>query len=221
MVDIKFWEKKMQERRKQTPWREFVKEIASRQSLLFYKIHGILSQYPDTPRIGGVMEYSQYEPQTPELHIQGNFFDKLKEMFKKYHFPATTHYDNSENCTFSNIVVGSKNVYLSNTVTFGSENVVYCYNVKDGGKNILNSHNIYGGSQNIYQSNNILRSHNIFYAKHIIDSNNIRNSCNLISCEECINCNDLEHKKYHIDNRPYSKEEYLIQKQEILASERY
>jgi hypothetical protein len=37
MQSIKVWEDKMKEKRKNTPWREFLKEIASWRPLTFYK----------------------------------------------------------------------------------------------------------------------------------------------------------------------------------------
>jgi hypothetical protein len=37
MVDIKQREEKIKERRKHTPWRDFVKEICSWRNLMFYK----------------------------------------------------------------------------------------------------------------------------------------------------------------------------------------
>jgi hypothetical protein len=37
MQDIKQWELKMQEKRKDTPWRDFVKEICSWMPVVLYK----------------------------------------------------------------------------------------------------------------------------------------------------------------------------------------
>ena len=37
MTNINIWEKKMQEMRKNTPWRDFVMEIASWRNLMFYR----------------------------------------------------------------------------------------------------------------------------------------------------------------------------------------
>jgi hypothetical protein len=46
MPDIKKREEKMQEKRKSTPWRDFVKKVASSCSLTFYKNNGHISKYP-------------------------------------------------------------------------------------------------------------------------------------------------------------------------------
>ena len=43
-------EEKIQAKRKQTHFRDFVKEIASRGALNLYRHDGLVSIYPDTPR---------------------------------------------------------------------------------------------------------------------------------------------------------------------------
>ena len=50
MQDLKQREDKIKERRKQTPWLTYIKEIASRYSLTFYKNNGLISRFPITGR---------------------------------------------------------------------------------------------------------------------------------------------------------------------------
>lgn len=45
------WKEKIQQKRKQTPFKEFVKEIASWCPASFYKIDGQISRYPKTERV--------------------------------------------------------------------------------------------------------------------------------------------------------------------------
>ena len=45
MQDLKIWEEKIKAKRKQTDFREFVKEIASWQPLTFYNINWKISRY--------------------------------------------------------------------------------------------------------------------------------------------------------------------------------
>lgn len=40
---------------------------------------------------------------------------------------------------------------------------------------------------------------------------------NCVGCSECIMCFDLQNKKFHIDNQPYSKEEYFKKKEELMS----
>src|SRR5690606_7438449 len=39
----------------------------------------------------------------------------------------------------------------------------------------------------------------------------------LINCHECVFCQDMENKKYCIENKEYTKEEYFSRKANILA----
>ncbi|MEI6774383.1 MAG: hypothetical protein WCL18_06450 [bacterium] len=48
MSDIKIREEKIKEKRKQTPRAEYIKEIASRYNLTFYKNNGLISRFPVT-----------------------------------------------------------------------------------------------------------------------------------------------------------------------------
>jgi len=61
MADIKKREEKMQARRKQTPFRDFVKEIASRMPANIYKQDIGLSRYPKSDRQGILLDVKVYE----------------------------------------------------------------------------------------------------------------------------------------------------------------
>lgn len=52
MPDLAYRQQKIQEKRKQTPFREFLLTIGSRQPMNFYKNQGYISRYPDTERTG-------------------------------------------------------------------------------------------------------------------------------------------------------------------------
>jgi hypothetical protein len=61
MSDIKIREDKIKAKRMQTPRRDFLKEITSRLSLLYYKNSGLISRYPETDRVKGVMPFKKFE----------------------------------------------------------------------------------------------------------------------------------------------------------------
>jgi hypothetical protein len=63
MSNLQDRKQKMQEKRKHTPRREFVKQIASWQPNVFYKVNGITSRFPDTDRVGKVIKYSDFYEQ--------------------------------------------------------------------------------------------------------------------------------------------------------------
>jgi hypothetical protein len=63
MQDLKIREEKIKEKRKQTPFREYVKEIASRSPLVFHKNNGLVSKYPAVERLGKIIPNKEYQAQ--------------------------------------------------------------------------------------------------------------------------------------------------------------
>lgn len=127
------------------------------------------------------------------------------------------NYGGNENCNYVDLVLGSKNCYLSNTVINNCENVMYSYTVKGNCSNVYNSVQVLRNCENIYSSRSVFSSYNIFYSRYIQDSSDIWFSHNLIGCNECICSDNLQNKSYHIDNQAYEKEEYFKKKKVILA----
>ena len=65
--------------------------------------------------------------------------------------PATIQQMEGENTQYSDIVVESRNCYLSNIVCGGSENVYYSFSVVLGSRNIFSSCRV-RRSENIYNT---------------------------------------------------------------------
>jgi len=87
----------------------------------------------------------------------------------------------SENCAYGTDVNGCKDSYDLLTVN-----------------NSELSYNLFGCGE-CYQ---------VFFSTECRESSNIWFSKNLVNCHNCFGCVNLRHKKYHIFNKPYSKEEY-------------
>jgi len=83
MVDIKKRELKMQEKRKLTPWRDFVKEIASRYPFVLYKNQGLISKYPPTERVKHIMNFNLFEEQRNALIQKGQEYDLSKSFLEQ------------------------------------------------------------------------------------------------------------------------------------------
>jgi hypothetical protein len=66
MSNIAHRQQKIQEKRKKTPWREFVRDICSWYQITFYKNQGQISRYPESDRIGKLL---------PAI----NFFDAMTQ----------------------------------------------------------------------------------------------------------------------------------------------
>jgi hypothetical protein len=123
---------------------------------------------------------------------------------------------NTENSEYCENGRYCKNCYLSFCIVLDVENVWYSFHIKEWCTNVFNTYMARDNCSNIYQCSGILRSHNIFYSKNIIDSSAIYFSVDLQWCHECIFCDNLLNQSYCIRNKKYEKEEYLKLKSEIV-----
>ena len=223
MQDIKQREVKMQEKRKQTPRREFIKTIPSLRTMWFYKNNGLTTIFPQTERIKWVVSHKEFEQNKDNLLNQWRmydfnmgFFENFQALFTSIDFPPTWLSGDCENANFTDQTVSIKNCYLSYVVIRDCENVFYSLSVKEHSINIFNSFMVRDTCENVYFSKGIIKSFNIFHSKHIVNSSNIWFSTNLIGCSECVLCNNLNSQSYCIENKQYTQEEYFQKKQELL-----
>ena len=224
MSKMKEWENKIKMIRSQTPFRAFIKELASWMPIVLYKTQeGYLSRYPDTPRVAKKLSPKKYYQEVDDfinrwidVDFSITFFENYKKLLQVVPLLGRVCTMNAENSDFAESVVNVKNVYLSYIVINGCENVFYTFYAQDNSKDIFNSVMVWDHSQIVYFWVAIIKSYKIFYSRFIVDSNNIWFSTNLMWCSECIFCDGLENKKYHIYNKEYSKEEYFTQKEKIL-----
>lgn len=223
MYNLKYWKEKIKQTRKQTSFRDFVKEIASWYPVVLSRNSGQISKFPSSSRIGIVIHHSEYEKNRDGLLNPSYQYDEKKSFFENFQSFMVGQpifnviaYGGSENSDFGDMILNSKNCYLSSTVIYGGENVAYSFSVKDNCRNIYNSVSVYQHSDSIYWSTGVVQSYNIFYSKFINNSSNIWFSSNLTGCSECLFCSNLENASFCIDNTPYEKEVYEKKKQELL-----
>lgn len=112
----------------------------------------------------------------------------------------------NENCEYTSICGYCKDCYLISA----SERSEKCYygNLIQDSDNIVDGSFIYNCSH-VYNSVNC---HNCFNSKYILNCKDCADciQCyNLIWCSFCYQCYDLQNQKYCINNRQYSKEDYL------------
>ncbi len=225
MQDIRQREEKIQAKRMQTPWRDFVKELGSRGEFVLYKNQWLISRYPaDTWRIGELMSNKMYEDYRQELGSlwceideQIPFFQQFQNLFLKLKNAASLSRDKNENSDYADNIFWTRDTYLSCTVWLDTEKILYSFVVRENCKNVLNSSEISDNAENIYMSVGVRNSFNIFYARFIADSSNIWFSTNLIWCHECLFCDDLQNQSYCISNKQYDKETYMEKKQTLLV----
>jgi hypothetical protein len=219
MQDLTYRQQKIQEKRKHTPFREYLREIVSRQPVGFYKNQNLTSRYPVSDRIGKLVPFTEDTDYTKYLieRPSKDFFADLQQLRRFVPLSNLCQYDTvtNENALYSDLTVGSRNVYLSVATWIECENVLYSFDIRYSSKNIYNSLCIYK-SENVYSSVSVTNGYNIFFSKSVNNSNNIWYSIGMNGCSECIECENMDNKSYCIRNQQLTKEEYLLQKGNIL-----
>lgn len=215
MTDLKIREEKIIARRKQTSWRDFVKEICSRQPMNVYKYQGSMSRFPTTWREPKIVTPKKFGGNISIWTIGKDFLESISNLYKQQEQMSLMQWFENENCDFAE-VYGAKNCYLSFSVWLWAENLLYDFICSTNVRNVFNSISILNNCDNVYQSRIVTNSYNIFYSSNIHQSNNIRFSTNLIWCTECISCSNLENQSYSIENISYPKVEYYAKKAELL-----
>jgi len=223
MKDLNYFKEKIKEKRKTTNFQNYIKEIASWTPIVFHKNNWMISRFPESDRIWGVIHSDDFDEKNTDIFYSGldyneniDFFDNYLQLQKSVVLSNMINFFASENSQYADVVNKSKNAYLSAIVIFECENILYSLSVKDNSVNVYNSMMVNVNNENIYSSVWIVKSFKVFYSKYINNSSNIWFSNNLIWCSECILCSDLENASYCIENTKYEKQEYLTKKAEIL-----
>ncbi len=222
MSNLTYRQSKIQEKRKQTPWRDFVMEICSWKCAMLYKRDKYITIFNNTDRVPHIVSVKEFEISRESLIRDDDlswwdFFLSYRKLLDNINLPATIQFWSNENADFADVIYNSKNAYLSFTVTSDSENILYTFRTGNSIVNCLNSYYVIDNCENIFQSSVVMNSMNIFYARGILNSNNIRFSANMIGCSECLFCQGLENKSYHINNKEYTKDDYLVMKKKMLS----
>jgi len=177
MFDLIHRQQKIQEKRKQTSFRDFVVEIASRMPMQVYRQNGIITRFPPTersPLLCKNLEEFFDIPFEQEYRDDVSFSEQLASFYKKRpHIPLFSYPIGNENSDFSDAVFGAKNAYLSFSVGAGAENVLYSSMVYNNVRNVFSSVQIENACDNVFQSLSVQKSMNIFYCKYIVNSNNL------------------------------------------------
>ncbi|USN57718.1 MAG: hypothetical protein H6767_04995 [Candidatus Peribacteria bacterium] len=61
MSRIQHWQEKIKEKKKQTSFRDFLKEITSWKPIILYKNTGYISRYPEVSRIKHLVSSQKYQ----------------------------------------------------------------------------------------------------------------------------------------------------------------
>lgn len=140
-----------------------------------------------------------------EYDFDKPFFQQFLALLRETPLPSRS-YLNFVNSDYSMNASGLKNCYFIFNAG-QSENCSYGVNVdicKDCVDNFFLTK-----CELCYESIMLNNCFKTFFSSHCDDCQEIMFCKNCIDCSSCFACTNLRHKKYHIFNEPYSKEEYF------------
>jgi len=142
-----------------------------------------------------------------DFDFSKSFFSQFWEFMKKVpHKTLINNFKTNYNSNFGNNTWNNKNCYL--VFEAGSlEDCMYSENIRKS-KNTLDS----TWSQYCEKSYELIDCYNCyscFYSQDLKECNNVEFSINCINCDYCFLSNDLNWKKYFIQNKQYSKQDYF------------
>ncbi|MDD5751707.1 MAG: hypothetical protein PHS73_04285, partial [Candidatus Peribacteraceae bacterium] len=138
-----------------------------------------------------------------EFDFSRPFFEQFAELQR--HVPRIGLYIvNSENCDYCNFLGDCKSCYL----TFGSvysQDCLYgsAYYSKDCVDNLVTRE-----CELCYECTDCRKLYHCLFCQDCYHSDHLLLCYDLQGCSECIACAGLRNKKYHIGNKPCTKEEY-------------
>ncbi|MBU1018950.1 MAG: hypothetical protein ABII07_00595 [Patescibacteria group bacterium] len=131
--------------------------------------------------------------------------------------PQISHWTRqSENCDYGDITVVSRNSYMC----FWSSNLEECFYCHESRKdNHCGDCTFCEESELCYECIDSTRCYNCDFCQDCKQCTDCQHCYYCIGCENCFGCASLRRKKYHIFNKPYSKEEYFRKIAELSPEE--
>jgi len=150
-------------------------------------------------------EYAQ------EFDFNRPFFDQFAELQAKVPRISVYLASSDDNCDYCNFLGDCKNCYL----TFGavySEDCMYgsAYYSKNCVDNLVTRE-----CELCYECTDSRKLYNCMYCQDCYHCDHLLFCYDMHGCSECIACCGLRNKKYHIENKEYSKEDYEKIKSQI------
>jgi hypothetical protein len=139
-----------------------------------------------------------------DLDFSKPFLSQFKELLEKVPRKALEAI-RAVNSDFCNNVTAPKNCFLIFNSTL-CEDCMYGNGV-DNSKDCIDVSHVSKG-EIVYDSFWLTRVNRVYFSVQCEDSSDIYFSKNLRGCMYCFGCVNLRNKKYHIFNKPYTKEEY-------------
>lgn len=223
MDELDRYARLIEERRSRTPFREFVKEIASWTAIGIYRTQGKVSKYPASDRIGQltesgtVFDASLAEACARDYDHAESFFGNLAKLFREVPLQPTMQFGSNENTEFSDSVFGAKDVYLSFVAGMEASEIAYSAFAYLRVDRVFGSFFVTQDCSNVYSSAGVSKSFEIFYSRYISGCSDMWFCSNCTGCSSCLLCDGLTNQRYCIENVAYDRGTYEAKRREILA----
>jgi len=146
-----------------------------------------------------------------EYDFNKQFFEQFNQLRREVPYSSGFVIDmiNSDYCANAGKL---KNCYLVFEANY-CEDCAYCVEIAYSKDCYDNSHLV--KCELCYESFLSAGCYKTFFSVDCADCQEVFFSLNCINCSNCFGCVNLRHKKYHIFNKPYSKEEYFKKLKEL------
>ena len=149
-----------------------------------------------------------------DYDFQKPFSDQLRDLLNKVprNMLVIRQSVNSDYCNYSN---ENKNCYLCFASHYNEDcaYLTYCY----ANRNCFDSLQL-SKSELSYECNYCDRIARSLFLQYCVECVDCVLGYNLRNCDNCFGCVNLRNKKYHIFNKPYSKEKYLLLTEQYRSS---
>jgi hypothetical protein len=145
-----------------------------------------------------------------EMDFSRPFFEQVAELKRAVpHMALITGPDSDQNnCRYVNFAGSSRNCYMTFDSDFNEDS---CYaNVLKHSKNCLDCSYV-RGSQWCYECVDCHDCYGLSLSQDCVGCSESYFLHNCIGCNECFMCANLTQKRYYIENKPFSREEYARQ----------
>ncbi|MCP6719781.1 MAG: hypothetical protein KJI72_00440 [Patescibacteria group bacterium] len=142
-----------------------------------------------------------------EYDFNKSFFEQFDALLKRVPIIANFVVDESRmlNSPYNNMVLDLKNCYLLTDSDFDEDCSYGCELEKS--KNCVDT-NLVSESELCYEVINCHKCYQTLWSQDCKACSDVWFSRDLHGCQSCFGCTNLRNQKYHIFNKPYTKEDY-------------
>lgn len=146
-----------------------------------------------------------------DYDFEKGFFEQYAELQKVVPREGTSVF-RSENCDYNSHTRESRNCYM-NSLLYRCEDTYYSYWMQNS-KDCVDCY-LARESELCYWGIDIANCYNCIVLQESTNCSDCHFSFQLRGCKNCLFCTNLNNKNYYIYNKPYSKEEFEIEKAKI------